>query len=216
MRALMLLLLCAALPVVAIPPAHAAPQQGQIWFELPSAPATVGRPYIVRVHMEVGATPVNNFDMMISFDPAILGLAFSGLDFANPDIAPGNTLVQAGIADEFLLYRHNSTSPGSIMVTRSGKKSLAAPWPMTGDIEFLKITFHPLEQVETARIEGHVTLLMDEHFDTIGVPQVLPVEFPIIYRPLPAASRVALLATILILLSLIATIEKRQKKRRAR
>jgi len=184
-------LVMAAFALLSIPRAHALPQPGQIWFELPPEPANVGRPYIVRVHMEVGATPVNNFDITIHFDPSELGLAFSGLDFSNVDIAPGRSLVQAGITDEFLLYRHSSTEPGSILVTRSGKKNLTGPWPLTGDIEFLKITFHPLKPVETATIEGNVAVLMSEFFETIGVPEVVPVAFPVVYRPLPVCTRVS-------------------------
>ncbi len=175
-------------------PAWSQTLPGQVWFELPAEECHAGQPFIVGVHLDVGPTEPNLIDFFIEFDNALLDLAFSGEppDFPNPDLAYGETLIGAGISD--LLAYHSEGEPGLVRVMRVGGKGPA--WPLTGDIELLQITFHPVEESTDVPLEGSIVDLKDADLMDIGTPEVLPATFdvlPVVHVPAADAAGLVVL-----------------------
>lgn len=168
-------------------PGYAQSQAGQVWYESAFTEAVVGHPFIVHVHLQTGTVQPNTLEFRLSFDPAVLGLAFSQLPtLENPDLALGSTLVNAGITD--LQAVHLDSEPGVLVLSRVGAKAGEGPWPVSGDIDLLEITFHPTIAADTTVLAGTVLYLLDGSDNQIGEPQVISKNIQVIPAAVPATN----------------------------
>ena len=171
---------------------------GDVWFDLPAEGPIAGQDYMVKVHVNVGDQNPDTLQINLTFPNDVLKVAFDeelgGFPpvIFNADLELGETLVVNMIDD--LVFNHREQNPGVITL---GRAEPGAPWDLSGDIELLRITFHPLTWASNVRLDGEVINLFDGQPAVIGDPQVVPVTLTILPPApfdLPLATSTGLLA----------------------
>ena len=154
---------------------------GDVWFDLPAEGPIAGQDYVVKVHVNVGEQHPGTLQVNVTFSNDVLNVAFDEevggfppLIF-NPDLELGETLVVNMIDD--LVFNHREQCPGVISL---GRAEPGAPWDLSGDIELLRITFHPLTWASNVHLDGEVVNLLDGQPAVIGEPQVVPATLTIL------------------------------------
>ena len=169
---------------------------GDVWFDLPAEGPVAGQDYVVKVHVNVGDQNPGTLQIDLTFPNDVLNVAFDELAgfpavIFNPDLELGETLDVNMIDD--LIFNHREEDPGVITLGRAG----AEAWDLSGDIELLCITFHPLTWASNVRLDGEVINLLDGEFAMIGDPQVVPATLTILPPApfdLPLATPIGLVA----------------------